>query len=30
MLADGMSREAILAAYPDLEHGDVKEASSGQ
>ena len=27
MLADGMSREAILAAYPDLEAGDIEEAS---
>lgn len=28
MLADGMSREAILAAYPDLEAGDIEEAGS--
>jgi uncharacterized protein (DUF433 family) len=26
MVADGMEREAILAAYPDLEHEDVEEA----
>jgi uncharacterized protein (DUF433 family) len=26
MVADGMTDEAILAAYPDLEAGDVREA----
>jgi uncharacterized protein (DUF433 family) len=26
MVADGMTREEILAAYPDLEGGDVEEA----
>ena len=26
MLADGMSREEILAAYPDLEHEDIGQA----
>ncbi len=26
MVADGMSQEEILAAYPDLEAGDVEEA----
>jgi len=26
MIADGMSREEILAAYPDLEAGDIQEA----
>ena len=26
MVADGMSREEILAAYPDLEAGDIQEA----
>ncbi len=26
MVADGMGREEILAAYPDLEGGDIDEA----
>jgi uncharacterized protein (DUF433 family) len=26
MLADGMSEAEILAAYPDLERGDISEA----
>jgi uncharacterized protein (DUF433 family) len=26
MVADGMSEEEILAAYPDLEAEDIKEA----
>jgi len=26
MVADGMSREEILAAYPDLEGADIEEA----
>jgi uncharacterized protein (DUF433 family) len=26
MVADGMSREEILAAYPDLEPADIPEA----
>jgi uncharacterized protein (DUF433 family) len=26
MLADGMSEEEILKAFPDLEHGDMQEA----
>lgn len=26
MVADGMSEEEILAAYPDLEQGDIREA----
>jgi len=26
MVADGMSREEILAAYPDLETGDIQES----
>jgi uncharacterized protein (DUF433 family) len=26
MVADGMTREEILAAYPDLEAGDIEEA----
>lgn len=26
MVADGMSQEEILAAYPDLEAGDISEA----
>ena len=26
MVADGMSRDEILAAYPDLEAGDIQEA----
>lgn len=26
MLADGMSNEEILAAYPDLEADDIREA----
>lgn len=26
MIADGMSTEEILAAYPDLEHEDIREA----
>jgi uncharacterized protein (DUF433 family) len=26
MVADGMSREEILAAYPDLEPADIAEA----
>ncbi|RLE39774.1 hypothetical protein DRJ23_03375 [Candidatus Acetothermia bacterium] len=26
MVADGMSEEEILHAYPDLEPGDIKEA----
>jgi uncharacterized protein (DUF433 family) len=26
MLADGMSNEEVLAAYPDLEPEDVREA----
>ena len=26
MVADGMSRHEILAAYPDLEPGDIREA----
>jgi uncharacterized protein (DUF433 family) len=26
MVADGMSEEEILAAYPDLEQGDLREA----
>lgn len=26
MVADGMSRQEILAAYPDLEAADVEEA----
>jgi len=26
MVADGMARDEILAAYPDLEAGDIKEA----
>ena len=26
MVADGMSNEEILAAFPDLELGDIKEA----
>jgi uncharacterized protein (DUF433 family) len=28
MVADGMSNEEILQAYPDLESGDVAEAVS--
>jgi len=26
MVADGMAHDEILAAYPDLEAGDIKEA----
>jgi len=26
MVADGMARDEILAAYPDLEAGDIEEA----
>ncbi len=26
MIADGMGEEEILAAYPDLEAGDIREA----
>lgn len=26
MVADGMSDEEIVNAYPDLEHGDIAEA----
>ena len=26
MIADGMDSEEILAAYPDLERGDIEEA----
>ena len=26
MVADGMAEAEILAAYPDLEHGDIAEA----
>lgn len=26
MVAEGMSDEAILSAYPDLEEGDIREA----
>ncbi len=26
MIADGMTENEILSAYPDLEHGDVPEA----
>ena len=26
MLADGMTEEEILKAFPDLEHGDMQEA----
>lgn len=26
MVADGMSEEEILKAFPDLEHGDIQEA----
>ena len=26
MVADGMSRDEILEAYPDLEAGDIREA----
>ncbi len=26
MVADGMSEEEILKAFPDLEHGDIHEA----
>lgn len=26
MVADGMSEEEILKAYPDLEHEDIREA----
>ena len=26
MIADGMTEADILAAYPDLEHGDIHEA----
>ena len=26
MIADGMTETEVLAAYPDLEHGDIREA----